>query len=106
MIYGIDFGHTEKGANYGAVGILKESEETRGVGKLVIKYLKELGHAVVNCTVDHATSNTDSINKRVANANRQYLDMFISLHFNIGGGIVTGKQIGRASCRERVSSPV
>ena len=24
----------------------------------------------------------------------------------IGGGIVTGKQIGRASCRERVSSPV
>ena len=24
----------------------------------------------------------------------------------IGGSIVTGKQIGRASCRERVSSPV
>ena len=27
-------------------------------------------------------------------------------NYDYSGGIVTGKQIGRASCRERVSSPV
>ena len=33
----------------------------------------------------------------------RYLEYFIGF---IGAVIVTGKQIGRASCRERVSSPV
>lgn len=82
MIVGVDFGHTLSGANYGAVGILKESEETRSIGKLVIAGLQKRNHKTVNCTVDYASNNRDSLNKRIANANRQRLDLFVSIHLN------------------------
>lgn len=86
MIIGIDFGHTLSGSNYGAVGILKESEETRNLGNRVIKYLSALGHTVVNCSVDSAASNNASLTSRVNKANAQALDLFVSIHFNAGGG--------------------
>lgn len=86
MKIAVDMGHTIGGPNYGAVGILKESIETRTLGNLVIKHLENLGHEVVDITVDHASSNADSINKRVNKANASNVDLVISLHFNIGGG--------------------
>ena len=58
-----------------------------------MKYLEELGHKVIDCTVDYASSNTESINKRIANANKQHLDLFVSIHFNIGGGAGHGAEI-------------
>ncbi|KMT21610.1 N-acetylmuramoyl-L-alanine amidase [Clostridium cylindrosporum] len=89
MIIGIDMGHTLEGSNYGAIGVLKESEETRRLGNKVIKYLNQLGHTVVNCTIDRAASNTESLFKRVSKANAQSLDLFVSIHLNSGGGCGT-----------------
>ena len=86
MIIGFDMGHTVEGANYGAVGIIKESEETRNLGYKIIRYIESLGHRVINCTVDRAVSNSDSLNTRVKKANAQRLDIFVSIHFNSGGG--------------------
>ncbi len=86
MIIGFDMGHTIEGANYGAVGIIKESEETRTLGYKVIEYIQKLGHRVVNCTVDKASTNSESLNTRVNKANVQKLDIFVSIHFNSGGG--------------------
>lgn len=84
MIIAIDKGHTLKGADYGAVGNLVESKETRVVGDKVIAKLKDLGHKVIDCTVDNA-----SLQARVNKEKAQKCDMFISIHFNAGGGVGT-----------------
>lgn len=92
MIIGIDMGHGLNGyPNSGANGHISESTETRNLGKKVIDLFIKEGHKIVNCTVDKPISNTDSINKRVAKANAQSLDILISIHFNSGGG--TGCEI-------------
>lgn len=44
------------------------------------------GHTVYDCTDDYATSTSDNLNTIVAMANRQPLDLFVSIHFNSGGG--------------------
>ncbi|WP_053083303.1 N-acetylmuramoyl-L-alanine amidase [Clostridium cylindrosporum] len=99
MRIGIDMGHTLEGPNSGAVGIIKESEETRRLGKKVIKYLEDLGHNVVNCTVDDAISSNDSLNKRVSKANEEHLDIFVSIHFNQSSGGY-GSEIYTANAKE------
>lgn len=81
-VIGIDMGHTLSGANYGAVALMRESEETRVLGKKVISYLESAGAKVVNCTIDKATSNASSLRGRVDKANAQKLDLFVSIHFN------------------------
>lgn len=86
MKIGIDMGHTLSGSDYGAVGILKESECTREIGKELKPMLIALGHTVIDCTVDSATSVNDSLTKRVNMANNTDLDLFISIHLNSGGG--------------------
>lgn len=93
MFIGIDMGHTVSGANYGAVGILKESEQTRVLGNKIINLLKGLGNTVINCTVDKAMSNTDSITKRINKANSQRLDLFVSVHFNASNGSGNGTEV-------------
>lgn len=99
-IVGIDFGHTKSGANYGASGLLHESIETRVIGNLVIQKLIAKGCKVINCTVDTATSNSASINQRVKNANAQYLDIFVSLHFNDGVETANGTEILTAGAKK------
>lgn len=79
MRIGIDMGHTLTGAGTGAVGFVKESDKNREVGKRLIKMFQEEGNTVFNCTVDK--SNSD-LADRVALANKQSLDVFISLHLN------------------------
>lgn len=83
MKIGIDMGHTLSGLGTGAQSIVKETDINRVVGKLIIKYLQQLGDTVVNCTVDK--SNSD-LADRVTIANRSGLDVFVSLHLNAGGG--------------------
>lgn len=103
MIVGIDMGHTVSGPNTGAVGIISESKETRTVGNKVISLLKEEGVTVINCTVDSASSNDASLKSRVDKANAQSLDLFVSIHFNSGGGkgsevyTYAGKKLPEAS---------
>lgn len=83
MKIGIDLGHTLNGLGTGATGILKETDVNREVGKLVIKYLKDQNHTVIDCTVDRSTKD---LADRVQKANAQPLDLFISIHLNAGGG--------------------
>lgn len=79
MIIGIDMGHTLTGKGTGAMGYASETEKNRAVGKRLIAMLQEKGHKVINCTVDK--SNND-LADRCALANKQHLDIFISLHLN------------------------
>ena len=85
-VYGVNDGHTKTGPGSGAVGKIKESEHTRLVGNEVRWLFKEQGEDVVNCTIDYASSTSESLDLIVKQANRQDLDWFIAIHFNAGGG--------------------
>ena len=82
MKIGINCGHTTSGAGYGAVGIIKESEHTRLVGKVLMKILANSGVEVVDCTVDKADTQSEYLKKSVDIANNNNVDLFISIHFN------------------------
>ena len=82
MVVGINCGHTASGAGYGAVGIIKESEHTRLVGRALMALLRSAGVTVVDCTIDQASTQNEYLAAAVALANRQDLDWFISIHFN------------------------
>lgn len=86
MKIGVNDGHTLRGAGTGAVGIIKEGEHTRLVGEDVRRLLKERGNTVYNCTVDYASTTSESLSLVVQQANREDLDWFIAIHFNAGGG--------------------
>ena len=86
MVIVVDMGHTLSGADYGAVGILKESICTREIGYKLKEELEALGHTVILTNVDYATDVNNSLQTRVNKANTQYADLFISLHLNSGGG--------------------
>lgn len=86
MRIGINCGHTKSGIGSGANGFLNESEETRAVGYSLMEILSEQGHTVIDCTDNKATSVAANLKKICALANAQKLDMFLSIHFNAGGG--------------------
>lgn len=86
MIITINAGHTLTGPGSGAVGIKNESIENREVTKNVIKYLKLLGHTVIECTVDKAESQEEYLKQVVAMANKHKADYFLSIHFNASAG--------------------
>lgn len=83
MEIGVNCGHTETGAGYGAVsGKFKESDITRAVGKELIRVLRSKGHTVHDCTVDKASSQNAYLKESVRLGNVKDLDLFISLHCN------------------------
>ena len=85
MIYNIHAGHNPDGKiACGAVGLIKESTEARAVTKLVIKYLKEAGHTVYDCTVNDGTNKDNVLSKIVKKCNSHDVDLDISIHFNSG----------------------
>lgn len=87
MIVGVNCGHTISGQpGSGAVGYISESEETRAVGYSLMYYLRERGVTVIDCTNDRASSTRENLREIVSMANRQPLDLFVSIHFNSGGG--------------------
>ncbi|ARC84550.1 N-acetylmuramoyl-L-alanine amidase family protein [Clostridium argentinense CDC 2741] len=87
MKIGIDYGHTLRGYDTGAVGNgLKEQDITREVGKIVTSKLRILGHTVIECAIDSANSVNESLSYRVNTANSNNADLFISIHVNAGGG--------------------
>ena len=91
MRIGINCGHTISGMGSGAVGYLNESKETRAVGYALMEMLRNLGHTVVDCTDEYASSMIDNLAEICRLANAQPLDMFLSVHFNAGGG--TGTEV-------------
>lgn len=87
MIIGINCGHTVSGQpGCGAVGYLNESDGTRRVGRKVIEYLRDMGNVVYDCTNDYAHTTTENLSAIVSMANSKRLDLFVSIHFNSGGG--------------------
>lgn len=87
MVVGVNCGHTLSGTvGSGAVGYINENDETRNVGYLLMDYLRQKGVTVVDCTNDYASTVSEDLSKIVAKANAQPLDLFVSVHFNSGGG--------------------
>jgi len=84
--YGIDIGHNCPPADMGYVGIKKEDELNKEVGALVMEKLKLLKHEVVVCTPRGDSSLTNSLYRRVNNANEEKVDVYVSIHFNGGKG--------------------
>ncbi len=83
MVIGIDCGHTLRGADTGAEGQgFKEQDKTREIGSALIGKLSGLGHKVINCTVDSASTIQESLAKRVDIANKNDVELFISIHLN------------------------
>lgn len=82
MKIGVNCGHTVSGAGYGAVGIIGESDHTRLVGRELMRLMQAAGVQVTDCTIDHACSQNEYLEKVVKLANNEELDWFISIHFN------------------------
>lgn len=100
MKIGIDMGHTLSGEGTGSQGCgYKEQNLTRELGKIVIEMLKKEGHTVYDCTVDKSNNNAQQLIDRVNKANKQPLDLFVSIHFNAcvndvkGDGRTTGTEV-------------
>ena len=91
MKINIHAGHNPKGkVACGAVGLLDESTENRNVVKELRTILETEGHTVYDCTCDNGTSVADVINKIVAKANANTVDLDVSIHFNSGAKDVKG----------------
>lgn len=90
-------GHTEKAT--GASALLNELTEDRKVKDAVVKYLKQLGHEVLdvtppaNANLTISTDLTYGVNK----ANNWGAELFISIHFNKAYSSYTGA-IGSEVC--------
>lgn len=104
MRVGIDLGHCLFGYDTGAVGVERETDLNREVGKYLFNKFGNRGIQTVDCTVDTANSVNDSLNKRVRKANAQKLDLFISLHFNAGGGTGTEAYIFNGNYNNKESN--
>lgn len=75
----VDRGHG--GKDVGAVGYVQERKVAVKVGDYFVEHLK------TNCEVEiMETIGTDSLNTRCAKANSWGADLFVSIHFNAGGG--------------------
>ena len=67
----------------GARGLIDELKEDRKVKDSVIKYLKQLGHEVIDVTPpDTVSSSSTDLAYGVNLANRTGGDLFVSIHFN------------------------
>lgn len=82
----LNAGHTVSGVGYGAVGFLKESEETRKVVSAVKRYLEMKGHTVIMANVDSAKTQSMYLYQVAKKANDSNAELFVSIHFNAGGG--------------------
>ncbi|MGL5766101.1 MAG: N-acetylmuramoyl-L-alanine amidase [Sarcina sp.] len=73
----------------GAVGIIDETTEDRKVKDAIVKYLKKLGHEVLDVTPGNMSVNAD-LAHGVTAANTWKADLFISVHFNKAYSSYTG----------------
>ena len=99
MKIAIHAGHNPDGKTAcGAVGLIRESTESRKVKDKVIEMLRAQGHTVYDCTVDNGTSQSDVLKKIVTKCNAHTVDLDISIHFNSGviltrDGKTTGTEV-------------
>jgi len=82
MKIGIDLGHN-CAYDGGAVGIRRENDLIKEVGVKVINKLVISGHVVIDCSPKgRVNSLWDSLSQRTNTANRNNVDIFVSIHFN------------------------
>lgn len=98
MVINVHAGHNPEGkVASGAAKYLNESRENRKVKDLVIKYLREQGHTVYDCTCDNGTSVSDVLNKIIEKCNAHTVDLDVSIHFNAGttdsNSLTTGTEV-------------
>ena len=106
MKYGIDIGHNAP-PDTGASGIRQEDNLTREVGLRVMSKLRALGHQVVNCTPQRASSVTNSLWQRTNRANVNRVDAFVSIHFNAFNRSANGAEVfAISSAGRRMARPV
>ena len=93
MKIAIDKGHCLYGFDTSAdgrsVGGFSESEYDRILGNKIIDLLRVNGHEVVDVTVDNGnqfSSMYGSLGARTSKANANDVDLYVSIHFNAGGG--------------------
>lgn len=92
MKIAIDMGHCVSGYDLGAGSPgIKEEILTREVGREIVKKLQAMGHTIVDCTKETSYSVSESLSYRANKANENNTELFISIHFNAGGG--TGTEI-------------
>ena len=82
----LNSGHTISSAGSGAIGYIIESVEARKVVNAVQRYLVGKGHEVVIANVDKAKSQGEYLTAVAKKANDSNADLFVSIHFNAGGG--------------------
>lgn len=91
MRIAIDCGHTLTGADRGASGVGgREEIRTREIGKALINLLVAQGHETIDCTLDNANSVGESLAYRVDKANKNNVDIYISIHLNAYNGEARG----------------
>ncbi|CAM3017938.1 N-acetylmuramoyl-L-alanine amidase [Hathewaya histolytica] len=94
MKIAVDTGHTLTGSDTGAQGNgLREEVLTREVGKYLIPKLRALGHTVIECALDNASTLVQSLSHRYSTANNNDVDLFISIHFNCFNSCAYGTEI-------------
>lgn len=74
----------------GASALIDETTEDRKVKDSVIKYLKELGHEVLDVTPGNMDTDSDLV-YGVSKANTWSAELFISIHFNKAYNSYNGK---------------
>ena len=85
MKFNVHAGHTLSGTpGSGAVGLVNESTEVRKIKNEVISLLRQEGHTVYDCTNDRASSASENLKNIVTLANKNKVDLDISIHLNAG----------------------
>ena len=92
MKYGIDIGHNCP-PDSGASGIRSEDRLTMEVGNKVIAKLENLGHTVIPCKPNSASTVNRSLGSRCDKANNNGVDFFVSIHFNAFNGQANGTEV-------------
>ncbi|MBK1986318.1 N-acetylmuramoyl-L-alanine amidase [Sphaerospermopsis aphanizomenoides BCCUSP55] len=106
MKFGIDMGHNCP-PDTGAKGIKFEDNLTVEVGTKVIAKLKSLGHEAISCTPNSAGSVSQSLGRRCDIANRNRVDIFVSIHFNAFNGQANGTEVfAQSDAGRKIAQPV
>jgi N-acetylmuramoyl-L-alanine amidase len=92
MKFGIDIGHNCP-PDSGASGIKSEDRLTTEVGNKVISKLQSLGHTVISCKPNSASTVNQSLGSRCDKANNNRVDFFVSIHFNAFNGRANGTEV-------------
>lgn len=90
MVIGLRAGHSEKAR--GASGVVDEWATMNRLYPIVVKYLNQLGHRVIDCNPYGATTVSGELSQGVAKANAQAIDLFCSLHMNAYNGSAHGTE--------------